>query len=325
MADLPPDRVTRGGAAFANTGLDYFGPMTVKVGRRNEKRYGCLFTCLQTRAVHVEVAHSLDTQSFLMALERFITRRGLPEIIRSDNGRNFVAGNRELQDVIAGWNQERIHNALAPRNVTWLFNPPLASHMGGVWERQIRTVRRLFAGLTGDQRLTDEALHTLLVTAEGIVNNRPLTALPGDVGELGALTPNHLLMLRTADRPAPPPEGDAPHIRQRWRQVQHLADQFWRRWTREYLPLLRTRTKWQAPEPNVGVGDLVIITDANTTRDTWPLARVEETLPGPDRLVRMARVRTARGVLLRPITRLVVLEGVAERGRPDHPCVQVRR
>ena len=224
MADLPPDRVTRGGAAFANTGLDYFGPMTVKVGRRNEKRYGCLFTCLQTRAVHVEVAHSLDTQSFLMALERFITRRGLPEIIRSDNGRNFVAGNRELQDVIAGWNQERIHNALAPRNVTWLFNPPLASHMGGVWERQIRTVRRLFAGLTGDQRLTDEALHTLLVTAEGIVNNRPLTALSGDVGELGALTPNHLLMLRTADRPAPPPEGDAPHIRQRWRQVQYAND-----------------------------------------------------------------------------------------------------
>lgn len=313
MADLPPDRVTRGGAAFTNTGLDYFGPMTVKVGRRNEKRYGCLFTCLQTRAVHVEVAHSLDTQSFLMALERFITRRGLPEVIRSDNGRNFVAGDRELRDVIAGWNQERIHNALAPRNVTWLFNPPLASHMGGVWERQIRTVRRLFAGLTGDQRLTDEALHTLLVTAEGIVNNRPLTALPGDVGELGALTPNHLLMLRAADRPAPPPEGDVPHIRQRWRQVQHLADQFWRRWTREYLPLLRTRTKWQAPEPNVRVGDVVIITDANTPRDVWPLARVEETLPGPDGLVRMARVRTARGVLLRPITRLVVLEDVAER------------
>ena len=316
MADLPADRVTKGTAAFTNVGLDYFGPMLVKVGRRQEKRYGCLFTCLKTRAVHVEVAHSLDTQAFLMALERFISRRGLPEIIRSDNGRNFTGGERELRRHLEGWNQERINNALAPRKIEWLFNPPFASHMGGVWERQIRTLRRLFAGLTGRQQLTDEALHTLLVTAEGIVNNRPLAEIPGEVGEIGALTPNHLLMLRTADRPALRRERDAPPVRQRWRQVQQLADTFWRRWTKEYLPLLRSRTKWQDDKPNVGVGDLVIITDADTPRDTWPLARVDETLPGPDGRVRMARVRTARGRLLRPIVKLVVLEEAAQR-EPD--------
>jgi hypothetical protein len=313
MADLPPDRVTTGGPAFTNVGVDYFGPILVKVGRRNEKRYGCLFTCLKTRAVHVEVAHSLDTDSFLMALERLISRRGLPELIRSDNGRNFIAGDRELRDILADWNHERIRHHLQPRNITWLFNPPHASHMGGVWERQIRTVRRIFAGLTREQRLTDEALHTFLVIAEGIVNNRPLTPAPGDVGEMSALTPNHLLMLRTADRPGRHPEDQMPHVRHRWRQVQHLADLFWRRWRREYLPLLRERTKWQRPRPNVSVGDIVLITDTNAPKDTWPLARVEETLPGDDGLVRMARVRTARGLLLRPIVRLCILEEAAER------------
>lgn len=311
MADLPPDRVTTGKAAFTNVGVDYFGPIVVKVGRRNEKRYGCLFTCLQTRAVHVEVAHTLDTSSFLMALDRFFSRRGLPEIIRSDNGRNFVGGERELRDILEGWNQTRISNALAPRRVTWLFNPPLASHMGGVWERQIRTVRRLFAGLSGGQRLTDEALHTLLVVAEGIVNNRPLTELSGDVGELGVLTPNHLLLLRDTACPTPPATPDLPPAKQRWRQIQHLADEFWRRWMREYLPLLRARTKWRDARPNVKVGDIVLVADANAPRSVWPLARVVETVPGPDHLVRMARVRTAKGIALRPVSKLVVLEGVS--------------
>ena len=311
MADLPRERVTPGGPPFTHVGVDYFGPLLVKVGRRNEKRYGCLFTCLKTRAVHVEVAHSLDTASFLMSLDRFISRRGVPELIRSDNGTNFVAGERELKATLASWNHERIAAALTPRHITWIFNVPQACHAGGVWERQIRTVRRILAGLVTAQRLTDEALQTFLTIAEGIINNRPLTPVSDDPKDLEALTPNHLLLLRAAEGPRRREEEEMPAIRYRWRQVQHLADCFWKRWVKEYLPLLRHRTKWHREKRNVRPGDLVLVMDRAAPRETWPLARVLQTFQGRDRLVRSALVHTTRGDFTRPIVRLCVLEEAA--------------
>ena len=260
MGDLPPDRVTSGGPAFVSVGVDYFGPIAVKRGRGREKRYGCLFTCLSSRAVHIEVVESLDTDSFINCLQRFIARRGLPELIRSDNGRNFVGAERELRQGLQAWEQEKIEGDLSEKGVRWIFNTPTASHMGGVWERQIRSVRRILSRLVREQVMSSEVLTTLLVTAEGILNNRPLTAASSDPSDLEPLTPNHLLIHRPAR--APPglyADGDS-RREKRWRQVLHLADVFWRRWTREYLPLLRQRTKRQQPHRNVSRGDLVLIT-----------------------------------------------------------------
>ena len=129
----PADRVTPGEPAFTSVGIDYFGPIAVKRGRGREKRYGCLFTCLSSRAVHIDVAESLDTDSFLNCLQRFIARRGLPDLIRSDNGRNFVGAERELRQGLQEWNQEKIEGELSEKGVRWLFNTPTASHMGGAW------------------------------------------------------------------------------------------------------------------------------------------------------------------------------------------------
>ena len=134
-----------------SVGIDYFGPIAVKRGRGREKRYGCLFTCLSSRAVHIEVAESLDTDSFLNCLQRFIARRGLPNLICSDNGRNFVGAERELRQGLREWNQERIEGDLSEKGVRWLFNTPTASHMGGAWERRIRSVRRILSGLTRER------------------------------------------------------------------------------------------------------------------------------------------------------------------------------
>ena len=124
MADLPADRVTPGGPAFTSVSIDYFGPIAVKRGRGREKRYGCLFTCLNSRAVHIEVAGSLDTDSFLNCLQRFIARRGLPDLIRSNNGRNFVGTERELRQGLQEWNQGKIEGELSEKGVRWLFNTP---------------------------------------------------------------------------------------------------------------------------------------------------------------------------------------------------------
>lgn len=97
MGNLPLERVTPDRPPFTFVGVDYFGPMLVKQRRNHVKQYGCLFTCLASRAVHIEIAHSLDMDSFI---RRFIARRGRPEVIRSDNGANFQGGELELRDVL---------------------------------------------------------------------------------------------------------------------------------------------------------------------------------------------------------------------------------
>ena len=307
MAQLPEDRVTPGGAAFKHVGVDYFGPFLAKRGRGTVKRYGCLFTCLTSRAVHIEVAHSLSTSSFMNCLSRFMARRGRPEVLRSDNGTNFVGADRELREAVSNLDNSALRDQLLDQGIKWRFNPPQASHMGGVWERQIRTTRRVLTGLSREQQLSDDNLQTLMTTCEGIINNRPLTAASSDPNDLEALTPNHLLMLRPAAI-TPGPTYDADALRKTWRQVQHLTELFWERWTREYLPLLRTRTKWQEPRRNVAVGDVVMIMDHPLPRDQWKLGRVEEIKPGDDGRVRVVRLRTQGGELTRPVSKLCLLE-----------------
>ena len=155
----------------------------------------------------------------------FIARRGLPELIRSHNGRNFVGADKELRALLGLWNRDRIRQGLAQRGIRWLFNPPDASHRGGVWERQIRTVRRVLAGLTREQILSDEALRTLLTIAEGIINDRPLTPASDDPVGRQTLTLNHLLILLAASL--------LDRARQHWRQWLYLADLFGARWKRD--------------------------------------------------------------------------------------------
>lgn len=313
MADLPVERVTPDKPPFTFIGLDLFGPFLVKVGRSMVKRYGCIFTCLAVRAVHIEVAHSLETSSFINALQRFIARRGQPLEIRSDNGTNFVGAERELKEAVKSWNKSRTQEFLRQRESRWKFNPPSASHMGGIWERQIRTVRKIMSALINQQQLTDESLQTLLCVIENIINSRPLTAVSDDPNDTEALTPNHLLQLRSG--PGLPPGDFEKHdvyCRRRWRQIQYLADVFWRRWTREYLHNLQLRSKWLNKQLNIQSNDIVLIVDDNLPRHCWMLGRVVNSLPGRDGLVRAVEVKTRSGVYTRPIHKLCLLESATD-------------
>ena len=308
MSQLPEYRVTPGAPPFSFTGTDYFGTFYVKRGRATEKRYGCIFTCLAIRAIHIEVTHSLDTSSFIHALQRFVSRRGQPRLIASDNGTNFVGGERELREAINGWNQKNIKEFLHQKGIEWRFNPPAASHMGGVWERQIRTVRKVLRSVMTEQIVDDEALSTLMCLVEGIVNSRPLTAVSDDPEDFAPLTPNHLLMLN-ANVVLPPGVFTKDDIyRARWRRIQYLADLFWRRWVREYLPALQVRQKWQEPKRSFQVGDVVLVLNENTPRNLWPLARVEKVFPGRDGLVRSVEVKTQTGNMVRPVQKLCLME-----------------
>ncbi|XP_042232302.1 uncharacterized protein LOC121873053 [Homarus americanus] len=159
-AMLPEDRTKPGERPFTYKGTDCFGPFTVRQGRKSTKRYGCIFTCLATRAMHLEVLESLDTDALLNTTVLFIARKGTtPKRIRSDNGANMVGACKELRAAVRSWrNDERINRHFQKKDIEWVFNPPAASHMEGVWERQIRTVRKVLRAIVGTQVLDEYRL-----------------------------------------------------------------------------------------------------------------------------------------------------------------------
>lgn len=143
MADLPVDR-TDPSPPFTYCGMDCFGPFQTKQGRKVYKRYGLLFTCLCSRAVHIEMLEDLTTDAFINALRCFIAIRGAIRHIRSDQGTNFVGAKGEFERALKEFDEERVAAYLATKQCDFCFNTPGSSHVGGIWERQIRTVRAQF-------------------------------------------------------------------------------------------------------------------------------------------------------------------------------------
>jgi transposase InsO family protein len=146
--------------------------------------------------VHIEVAHTLESDSFICAYQRFVARRGAPKEIFSDNGTNFKGAERELGKALQRWDQNKISDRLRRDEVQWHFNPPEASHQGGVWERMIRSVRKILKALLLEQIVSDETLLTLLAEVERILNDRPLTPVSDSTQDMEALTPNMILLLK---------------------------------------------------------------------------------------------------------------------------------
>jgi len=307
MADLPEDRIIPGQPPFTHTGTDCFGPFLVRKGRSNLKRYGIVFTCLTSRAVHIEVMDSMETDSFINALRRFTARRGPVKSIRSDNGTNLVGAEKVLRQELQLLDQTAICDTMSTRGISWCFNPPHASHFGGVWERQIRSIRRVLSGICYQQTLTDDSLHTLFCEVEAIINGRPLTRVTDDPDCLQPLTPSMLLNLKGSPGPVMNTDNKNLYARRRWKQVQYLADLFWKRWSKEYLPLLQERQKWNIKRRDVKKGDIVLALDERLPRGTWPLARVIEVMCDSDGHVRSAKLKTVSGEYIRPISKMCLL------------------
>jgi len=323
MANLPDDRLEADIPAFTQIGCDFFGHFDVVNGRRREKRYGVVFSCLSSRAIHIEMAYSLNTDSFINALRRFQARRGNVKLIRCDNGTNLRSGSRELRQSIENWNHTRIQGWMLQNNIEWKFNPPTGSHFGGVYEREIRSVRKVLNSLMSEQviKLSDENLNTLFCEVEAILNCRPLTELSQDCDDLEALTPNHLLLLH-AGVTFPPGvfSRDDTYTTKRWKQVQYLVDLFWNRWKREYLPLLQQRSKWFRPGYQFKFGDLVLLTDQQLPRNQWSLGRVVKTYPNDKGEVRVVRVKVAK---YKDAKKNTVRSGIIELDRPVNKIVLI--
>ncbi|XP_062710405.1 uncharacterized protein LOC134288715 [Aedes albopictus] len=317
MSSLPEVRLTPYVKPFTYTGLDYFGPLSVRIGRSHAKRWVALFTCLTTRAVHLELAYTLSTESCKMAVRRFVARRGAPMEIYSDQGTNFQGARKELNEQVRRINCE-LSSTFTNAITKWKLNPPYAPHMGGIWERLVRSVKCGLAAMEISRNADEETLLTALAEVESMVNTRPLTYLPLDAAEDETLTPNHFLLLSSNGvcQPAAAPQDERSALRSNWNHVRVMLDRFWKRWIREYIPVIAKQSKWFGEVKPLKVGDLVVSVNENV-RNSWDRGVVIIVYPGKDGRIIRADVRTAAGVFLRPVTQLAVLDvldkgGIAE-------------
>ncbi|CAC5373897.1 unnamed protein product [Mytilus coruscus] len=311
MAPLPEIRFKTPLHAFARTAVDFGGPFITVQGRgkRRQKRNLCLFTCLASRAVHLEVAFGLDTDSFLNAFYRMVNRRGLPKEIISDNGTNFVGANRELKELVALLDTDKIQNSISNQGIKWHFNPPLAPHSGGIHETMIKSAKRAIYAILGNADINDEELLTSFTGAEALINSRPLTYQSADPKDDTPLTPNHFLHGQLGGHFAPESVDDTDfNPCKRWRRIQELIRHFWKRWIREWLPGLNKRDKWTKTKRDMKTDDIVLVMNPNVPRGHWPLGRIIEVFPGKDGHVRVAKVSLGQTVLIRPITKLCPLD-----------------
>ena len=310
MAPLHELRLRNSMKAFAQTAIDFAGPFITKQGRGKvrQKRYLCLFTCLTSRAVHLEVAYSLSTDSFLNAFFRMTSRRGVPTDIVTDNGLNFVGANNELKE-LNNLQKQQIQDKTVTYGVKWHFNPPEAPHFSGAHEVMIRAAKRAINKILGNAEITDEELLTAVVGAEGLINSRPLTYQSSNPNDPVPLTPNHFLFGQMGGKFAPEiVDSSQFDIRKRWRRVQELMRHFWQRWIKEWLPSLNSRKKWNSSNINHKEGDVVLVLSPDTPRGKWPLGRIVKTYPGPDGVVRVVDVKIGKNTFKRPVVKLCPIE-----------------
>ena len=308
MGSLLTDRITREVRAFVKTGVDFAGPVLLKAGRgrgnKTEKAWIALFVCLAVKAIHLELVTSLSTEAFIAALKRFVARRGRPKAIYSDNGTNL-----ELRRLIASEeHNDKVTTYLHQDNVEWHFMPQKGSHFGGLWEAGVKSMKYHLRRILGNASLTYEEMSTVLCQVEACLNSRPLTPFSSSPADLEPLTPGHFLVTTPLNQLPEEDLSDVPVNRlNRWQHLQHLHQNFWKRWAKEYLHQLQQRVKWQKKKRNLKKDDLVVLKEENLPPTKWVLGRVENLHYGQDGFCRVVNVKTQTGTYVRPISKLVLL------------------
>ena len=267
--------------SFTYTAVDYAGPLYVRNiynGKIMFKTWIFLFTCSSTRAICLDLVPSCSAQACVRGLQRFISRRGVPCSILSDNGTQFIADETQQFAISKG--------------IKWKFNPPASPWWGGIFERLVRCVKRCLKKVLGNSKLTYEELLTILLEIEVVLNNRPLTFTyenPGDE----VLTPSHLLFGRRLELQAPESTTDT-EIKQetRFDYIQTILRHFWSRWKSEYIYELREHHKQRSKYGTIcEIGDVVLIHEDRMPRAKYKVGIVESFKKSRDGCQRIATVR----------------------------------
>ena len=261
---------------------------------------------------------SMDASSCVMGVEQFVSRRGTSAFIWSDNGTNFVRAEKELRESIEKWKPTKIAVELAHKGIKWKFNPFSAPHQGGIWERLVRSFKRILYSILGTPRLTDEVLNTTFCLVEHALNSRPLTPVSADPSDIGAVTPNHFLLGNQARAIPSIVVVDEFDHRKGYARAQSYANTIWSRWIKEYVPVLNRRSKWQAPaEYHLKTGDLVSVVEETNPRGYYTTARITELRYGSDSVARSAVLHTSSGSLVRPLVKIVPILPTSSSGPED--------
>ncbi|UYV70904.1 hypothetical protein LAZ67_8001068 [Cordylochernes scorpioides] len=262
MGDLPIHRIIPS-SPFSKTGIDFAGPFITKPNvirtKVTLKSYIALFICFSTKAIHLEIVSDLSTPAFLAAFRRFISRRGKPSDIFTDNATNFKGAKNILNNIHQLVKDSSIQSYVANEHITWHFIPLSAPNFGGIWEAGIKSLKYHLLRCLNSAVLNFEELNTLTSQIGACLNSRPLYPMSSDPNDFNPLTPGHFLIGRPLTALPEPSYHPNDNYLSRWKLIQKARDVFSQRWSREYLNNLQQRSKWKKPSSNLKVGDLVLV------------------------------------------------------------------
>ena len=295
MGPLPENRL-KPSPPFYNTSLDLFGPFLVKdtVKRRTTKKvYGLICTCMTSRAVHLELVEGYDMSNFLLSFRRFVSIRGFPRFVYSDNGSQLVAANKELREMTRNWDISEFSKFGSKQGMSWIFNKSAnAPFQNGCSESLIRLVKRGILMSIGDNILSFGKLLTTIHEISNLINSRPIGSKPGNDLSLGTyLCPNDLILGRNNVNVPNEVFDESYNDYRRYQFVNKVVTSFWKKWNRDFFHTLIIRQKWHVKTRNVKIGDIVLVQDTNSLKGKWKLAQVVETFVGSDSIVRNVTIR----------------------------------
>ena len=317
MGNLPAPRVNKPSKPFQCSGVDYAGPYEILKskgrGSKTYKGYICVFVCMSTKAVHLELVSGYSCQDFIDAFIRFTSVRGYCSALYSDQGTTFVGADNELKRMYLESSDyiRELVGCLVNKGTEWHFNPPGAPHFGGIWEAAVKSVKHHIRRVVNSQHLTFEEFYTLLKQVEACLNSRPLLPIRDDPTDNLYLTPS-ILLTQSDSYIVPQPNYLDITITplERHKRVRQMFQDFWRQWSLEYLQTLQEKYKWNTTQSEIKKDDLVFITDESMPPARWPLARVLKVFTGSDGLVRVASLRTSTSIIQRPVHKLIFLLGL---------------
>ena len=295
MSFLPDERI-KPSPPFFYTSLDLFGPFIIRntvKSRTTKKVYGLILNCMVTRAVHLELVEGYDTQSFLISFKRFISIRGYPGFVHSDNGTQLVAANKELRDMVKGWDKSQLVNFGSHQGMEWSFNKSAnAPFQNGCSESLIRLVKRGISMSVGNNVLSFNELLTAFYEIANLLNERPIGIKPGNELSLGSyLCPNDLLLGRNNKRVPKGIFDTSEGTNKRYQFINKIVSSFWKKWTRDFFPTLIIRQKWHVESRNLREGDIVLVQEKTALKGSWKLAEVCKAHISKDGKVRNVTLR----------------------------------
>ncbi|XP_042895210.1 uncharacterized protein [Parasteatoda tepidariorum] len=308
-APLPRDRITPC-LPFATIGIDFAGSLYVRNLKPLNTAYIALFTCSTTRAVHIELVSDLTTDKFLMALKRFVGRRGIPHTIYTDNATTFHAANKELSILWDNLTSSKVQQYYAQTGIKWKFIVARAAWWGGWWERLIGLTKRCLRKSLGRTLLDEEGLSTALFGVEVKLNSRPLVYEQGNDDPEETLTPSHFLTGKRHTNIPPQPATSSRNLTKLYKQQQDLFDAFWKEWSKDYLLQLRSFHQVRNIQKSfhARVGDIVLLHEDVRPRHTWKRGLVTGLIKGRDGKVRTCTLCSEGKEISRPVQLIIPLE-----------------